>query len=401
MQVIIANKRSWGVTTLKKVLKNTKLAVISLGFIIGFLSFFSAYPIEAKVNRSNVTNNEDKRIILEAAHGAGFDGCNHMSAKASNGITYYENLEAREMINLIAGHLDQAGLKYEISNEIAGDSYFNETYQPGTCSPASGNCCGFRQGVIGDYSSAVYKHVDEVGKDKYLFAFELHFNAAGGTYSALGVANNVEPYHSNGQKIIDAVDSIMKTTNSRVMSDVELFGGTLGSVTQFTRNRQIPMYYLETFFMDYPTHMNLYPTVKEQLALAIANALIEIAQGYSGVTSKGKLVDPFKNFPSLMTGDFTCKAILVDKNTGNLNNLGELLQNIFTIMKIAAPILTIALSIVDYIKAIIKASDSLKKTNLRVIKRASLGIAIFILPYFLDLLFHLFGLYDISRCGIS
>lgn len=53
-------------------------------------------------------------------------------------------------------------------------------------------------------------------------------------------------------------------------------------------------------------------------------------------------------------------------------------------------------------KAIASSSaDEIKKATNRTIKRLVIGVLVFFLPYLLDLLFHLFGLYDLSRCGIG
>lgn len=114
----------------------------------------------------------------------------------------------------------------------------------------------------------------------------------------------------------------------------------------------------------------------------------------------GLLIDPFQTLTLNLGKNFNCKTVLVD-NSGNLNSLGKLLQGIFTIMKIAAPALAIALSLVDYVKTLTSSEENLKKINIRTIKRTAIGLGIFILPYLLDLLFHIYGLYDISTCNIK
>ncbi len=409
------------------------IIVTAFCFLIGCFSFWyekkyfqsqnvvainnKSYQPMKIVNKSstNIESNEP-RILLEAAHGDGYHGeCNHATGHVG-GVTYYESLEARIMIDKIAGELQQAGYAVEISNEIAGDAYFTNpnAYLTSGCNPESGDCCGFRQGAIGTYASqSVYPHVDEVGPDNYTLFFELHFNSGGGVYSAVMVAEETEPYLTNGKKITDAVDSVIGTTTSRVIRDSNLFAnGTLGSVNQFDRARKIPTYYLETFFMDYQSHMEKYVNSKDELAKKIADALIEIAGGvgthrevydddddgpHGGLTT-----DAFKDgFPSLLSREIDCRAVLVDSSTGNLNGLGQFLKDLFKIIKIASPIIAIVLTIIDYLKALTQSEVSMKKTNAKMIKRLAISILIFFLPDLLELLFNVFGLYDISNCNIA
>lgn len=79
----------------------------------------------------------------------------------------------------------------------------------------------------------------------------------------------------------------------------------------------------------------------------------------------------------------------------------EFLQDIFTLIKFLAPTLVLALSTMDYIKAIsAQNADEIKKANGRFAKRLVAGIAVFLLPFILDLLFEMFGLYGLDTCGI-
>ena len=88
--------------------------------------------------------------------------------------------------------------------------------------------------------------------------------------------------------------------------------------------------------------------------------------------------------------------------SNDLNELGEFVQGLFTLIKITAPALVIILSTIDYVKAIINSDDSdMKKVTQKMVKRIIFGFLIFLLPFLLDLLFHLFGLYDLSTCGIG
>ena len=81
--------------------------------------------------------------------------------------------------------------------------------------------------------------------------------------------------------------------------------------------------------------------------------------------------------------------------------LKKILDGIFSLIKIFAPVLAIVLTIIDYMKIITNnSSDGFKKANIRMIKRLGIAIGIVFLPFLLQLLFNLFGLYDLNNCGI-
>lgn len=117
----------------------------------------------------------------------------------------------------------------------------------------------------------------------------------------------------------------------------------------------------------------------------------------------GLLEDPYENiFPDLhgLSGSSCNKTFR--NSEGELNEAGLFLQDSFTLIKIVTPILVLILTTIDYLKAISSSNaDILKKTNQRTMKRIIIGLVIFFLPYLLELLFYLFGLYDISDCGIT
>lgn len=111
--------------------------------------------------------------------------------------------------------------------------------------------------------------------------------------------------------------------------------------------------------------------------------------------------DPDDIFPDLGVGDPSCHTLFVGSD-GNLNEFGEFVQGLFSLIKIATPLLVVVLSTIDYIKAIASSNgDDLKKANKRTIQRLIIGLIVFFLPFLLDLLFHMFGLYDLSSCGIA
>jgi len=106
-------------------------------------------------------------------------------------------------------------------------------------------------------------------------------------------------------------------------------------------------------------------------------------------------------FSDLDVGEVTCHSVFKDED-GNFNTLGQALQDVFSLIKFAAPILVIVLSTMDYIKAITSHdAEDLKKANGKFVKRLVIGILIFLLPYLLDFIFEIFGVYDIQTCGIG
>ena len=114
--------------------------------------------------------------------------------------------------------------------------------------------------------------------------------------------------------------------------------------------------------------------------------------------------DPYPGAgPNLNTNaDVSCKKIFKKNNSDEFNDLGQFLQDLFLGIRILAPAMVIILSTIDYIKAIAASSqDDIKKTNQRTIKRMITGVIVFFVPLLLDILFNLFGVYDISTCGIG
>ena len=106
------------------------------------------------------------------------------------------------------------------------------------------------------------------------------------------------------------------------------------------------------------------------------------------------------------SGDFNCKTIFVKKESPDgdveFTELGKFMNDLFALIKIATPVLVIALSTIDYVKAIANSNaDEMKRANSRTVKRLVIGLIIFVLPFLLEVLFRLFGLYDLSTCGIG
>ena len=131
------------------------------------------------------------------------------------------------------------------------------------------------------------------------------------------------------------------------------------------------------------------------------------SSGSSTDVGGGELVDPYPNWGDIFPGfepvdnEGGCSTIFVSSD-GSYTALYDFMQDLFGLIKIAAPALVIILSTIDYIKAITNSNaDEMKKANGRTIKRLIIGLIIFFLPFILDILFELLGLYDLSRCNIG
>ena len=118
----------------------------------------------------------------------------------------------------------------------------------------------------------------------------------------------------------------------------------------------------------------------------------------------GRLNDPYMNFSLESDDNFSCENIFYTVSNGvkREKTLKKILDFLFNIMTVGAPLITIVLTIIDYIKIIVSNNfDGLKKVNKKTIKRMVITILIVFLPFLLQLLFNIFGLYDLSNCGIS
>ncbi len=360
-------------------------------------------------------NDSNKTVLLIAAHGLGKD-CNHAST-TMNGTNYYENIEARKLVNQIAGYLEDLGINYEIANQIVGDAYWSN--DPATrnaarncTNPNTNSCCGFRTASIGTYGSTLMNHVDEKGIGNYSLVLEVHFNGGGGNYTIVfGRDNTTE---ASGLQLAQSVADAIGVGRGEYKRDTDPGAtsvGSLGTISNFYANRSIPVYYLETAFMDNQSQFQSYLNNQSEVASTIANFIAENAPGATNdgtgsmYVGGGRTVDPYPNvfadIDIFIRDSEGCGTVFIDE-FGNYTELHEFMEELFNLIKIITPIIVIALSTFDYIKAIsLSNADEMKKANARTIKRLIVGLCIFFLPYLLEILFELFGLYDISTCGIG
>lgn len=97
--------------------------------------------------------------------------------------------------------------------------------------------------------------------------------------------------------------------------------------------------------------------------------------------------------------NFTCHTIFLNSD-GSETEFKQILDGIFNLIQVIAPIIAIVLTIIDYYKAL-TANVDIKKVNKRTMIRIIIATLIVFLPLLLNLLFHLFGLYDLSTCNIG
>lgn len=113
----------------------------------------------------------------------------------------------------------------------------------------------------------------------------------------------------------------------------------------------------------------------------------------------GLTVDVTQYINPLQTEDVTCETIFVNYD-GSDKEFKKILKSAFFLIEIMAPIITIVLTTIDYIKAI-GDPTKIKKCNKRAIIRLVITIIIVFIPFILNLLFSLFGLYDLRNCLLN
>lgn len=79
----------------------------------------------------------------------------------------------------------------------------------------------------------------------------------------------------------------------------------------------------------------------------------------------------------------------------------ELLQEIFTIIRIATPCLVVILVIKDFAQAVMaQKDDEIKKAQATAVKRLVVGVIIFLIPTVINVILNLIG-NNLSTCGIG
>lgn len=112
-----------------------------------------------------------------------------------------------------------------------------------------------------------------------------------------------------------------------------------------------------------------------------------------------QLIDSSNIDPGQNTID-TCEGLLGTPD--DPKDVAYYLQTTLNFIKILGPVLIIALTILDYVKAIPSGDrDIINKTNKKTIIRTCAGIALFFAPILVKALFTLLGIYSDSDCNIG
>lgn len=96
--------------------------------------------------------------------------------------------------------------------------------------------------------------------------------------------------------------------------------------------------------------------------------------------------------------DAGCDAILGDPNASD--SVAHLLQEVFTVIKFLAPVMVLAFSAIDFIKATASQDkDILQKAIKNSIIRLIVGLLVMVLPTLINFVFELIGWY--GTCGVK
>jgi len=134
----------------------------------------------------------------------------------------------------------------------------------------------------------------------------------------------------------------------------------------------------------------------KELDKSIEEILKEYSNEVKDETSKREedLIDGVQFGESVVT---SCEAILGD--------VLDIIQTIFSYMKLLAPILVIFFGSMDFAKAVVASDDKeMKKATSNFMKRLIAAVLLFFIPWFIELMFSLPGLelgIDNVICGIS
>ena len=87
-------------------------------------------------------------------------------------------------------------------------------------------------------------------------------------------------------------------------------------------------------------------------------------------------------------------------DVSNEDSVAWLLQKLFNYIKVLGPSLTIILSSIDYIKAIVLSDEKqVRKVNSNFVKRMIAAVLLFFIPTLVEVIFNILGI--TTDCGIS
>lgn len=190
--------------------------------------------------------------------------------------------------------------------------------------------------------------------------------------------------------------------------------------TNFLYNNEIP-----EFIANMQAYKDLEKNVKTEFEKAKAEALKEseeaVTNGEKTQEEHEQAVENWNVSPDVIQSQATMAFSNINNNVtwladfnvsdycesylGNPSIKGKpayYLQFIFDLIKYAAIILLLVLSIVEYVKATASSNqDAIKKATISTIKRLVIAIVIFMLPILIRFLLTILGAYSPGTCGIS
>lgn len=133
---------------------------------------------------------------------------------------------------------------------------------------------------------------------------------------------------------------------------------------------------------------------KEKINLIQSEYIHNFAKKKSDKTEETKKTEETTTVDSC-SGDNSLLGDVSDENS-----VAWLVQKIFNYIKILGPSLTIILSSIDYIKAIVASDEKqMNKVNSNFVKRMVAAVLLFFIPTITSFVFSIFGI--ITDCGIS
>ena len=134
-------------------------------------------------------------------------------------------------------------------------------------------------------------------------------------------------------------------------------------------------------------------TKRNVMEVCTTCTVYQVAADMLNYNGKPFYIDPL-SFPSKSFDD--CNAILGTEDY----SLGWLIKKFLLYFKVLIPIVVLALSVVEFVKAIIvNDDDTLKKAQKRLIIRLVIAIVLFLVPTIVDLLLDVFG-FTASNCNL-
>lgn len=135
----------------------------------------------------------------------------------------------------------------------------------------------------------------------------------------------------------------------------------------------------------------------KKIMLLLCAFLLVLGVGVTKVTAKEVATSSSVYSLAKSTADIKCEGLLGDPNDSD--SAAYFLQGIFNVFKFAAPILVLAMTIIDFIKAITSQDkDMIIKAGKKTGTRLVIAVILFFVPTILNMVLSWLGAY--STCGI-